>query len=1278
MQRFNFLRVTISVFFAVLFCVAARAQAQDPVNMKVFYTGRLLGYFRMTNWQSPDDRECPTSQDEALYPLGEHSAQSISAQVFPALTSPLPSILVGTGDNFAPELAAREFCLPPRLAAYPQDLGKDLYVWNPSVNGGPGDWVPNAAVTAGSALDVLLRRGQGRIPEDNVANFFIAKGYSALVPGRHDFYFGPERLRQMARLLASSPIPAAVTAPRHTATVQMLGANLVIESSWTKNHDPLSDTERPPVFIPGYPVAADLVAAASAAGVTVEFSGVKDGGSVYPWFTGVKVKVKGTNAATFAAALQLALQGLNPRICKVPRANSKSDFDNPANNDEDPALFQTTACTVLNVDAVAGDALSFNLMFPWQNATHSATLLAGERYRLCFSHSGAGNPPFCVRFSTYLPLFQSSLGAQCPAANPGCLERNPMALCRGAAVCGHPQHDPEPYALIAGNPPVPDSNDVVVFGVVDPHLSDTVGLLNLAWRNDSSDYKTQVAFKDPAEALQQLSAYFDRRYSEEHGQAFKGVRVLLAQMSPQQAQVLARRSSNVTVVVSAADSEIATLARAETNWSTPMGTSRRIDPPPPSPLDKSTPQFLAVPYPHYVAGKDGSSPSWVTDVGELQITRTGPVGATVWQTVSAHQRYDTEIGIDPLQQASWFTTILYPRSNALCVPRDVTPPSGVDDRQRRQDYLETITLCAIQGVTEADIAMLQKRDIFVDLPNYVDRLPLIHRSTQSILDRIVWKGDFLQLIYMPGSAIKKVMDQSKAFQAENDSPLTLADERNRQLITLGIDYDSDRKEYKVNGLALDPNKLYSIATSEFIAMGDTGYPDFAASQMSPPQTPAEAGESLETISSIVCQKIANRAQCGGELNSAEYFDSSSALPDDPRVGRTSGRQLQLWNVFHRRGHVPQGTAPKVSIQTAASQLIRNRPLWDFNLAKWTLGLTRVTHTGNNFDVTSLFGGLANSQPSTVSSTAWTSDLAATWSRNWRRNQLFVSPGYTFNFQHKGQADDLDQVTQAANLGFLDTGYAYTLNPRQPERHEFLMTTHFETPLMESVTSIKLKTTHKGEDGSDIKDQLRIHLDRSYTVAFRPGYRWKRRVSSVEFGPEWSYELKALTGINFLTDGHPVPLRCPSDVAQSLSTCASNALSNDATALNTRSVVFTDRRNQAHTGAYWKINMTVPFHKRLSYVLTDGGDYFWVRYGTENAATTLLKDYSQHQLKIDIFPSLSIGPEYDVLLYRNKAVPGRNGHFLFQSQLLIKAQWSFDWFNGRDWTKQWFYAPPATK
>lgn len=111
--------------------------------------------------------------------------------------------------------------------------------------------------------------------------------------------------------------------------------------------------------------------------------------------------------------------------------------------------------------------------------------------------------------------------------------------------------------------------------------------------------------------------------------------------------------------------------------------------------------------------------------------------------------------------------------------------------------------------------------------------------------------------------------------------------------------------------------------------------------------------------------------------------------------------------------------------------------------------------------------------------------------------------------------------------------------------------------------------------------------------------------------------------------------------------------------------------------YWKFNLTVPFHPRVSYVFTDTGDWFFVHYSSDNSTDTRFRDTEQHQLKFTIFPSLSIGPEVDLLLYQNSSTAQLPGHFLRQDTVMMKAQFNFDLFNSRKLWQELQYAPPPT-
>jgi len=1245
-------------------------QAPKPNPIRILYTGKSFGYFRVPDWQTAkgNDKSCNVANKDG--------AQSTGAADFEQLLREKhakDAILVGTGDNFAPELGARDFCSPPtnqvgvpsqRVKVPPahQRVGKEFFSWDT----GSQRWVTNEQValeekqdkekqkrkasTNPNPLWKRLQNGEGTIPFDNVANFFIQEGYAALVPGKHDFHFGPERLRELARYLANTPIPEHNLI--HDRSVQMLGANLVIETTWKADHKPLPDRELPPWFIPRFPTAIDLIGSTD---VEMKLSGLSDGGSVYPWFVGPTLQF---SKGDVPDRLVTQLGSSTLYLCEATQLRQNGSRD--PNAIPEPAT-DAQCHSVTTSPPLGSKTQQYQILFPWKD-TRIPVLTPGQNYGLCIVapqniqvSDSKGGHTFCVRFSVYVPFFQYPWDKTAKA-------------CRDPA-----DHDcnPEPFVVLERKDHPQLAKDVAIFGVVDPALAQQAGILNFAWSNSNDNYKTQTAVKDPAEALREMLAFFERKYSQEHDkQQFVGIKVLLAQLSPEQAQVLATRVGKFQVVVSAADEQMATVKDASTTeWNVPPRATAQY------------PRFLAVPEPFYVSKRDDPTEShWIVDVGSLTIRLPG-VRQGKWILASDHLRKSSDLL--STEQAPKFWASVEQKVLNDCVPSGFSEPLQGD----RTNQIQLLTLCAMQQHEEADIALLQERDFFPDLPKLAgdigDRTAGQDLLRQQIIDRIIWKGDFLQLLYVPGVALKKAFDQAKAFDADDRSLLSLSTEKQRGLVWLGVTFDSERSEYVINGVPLDSNKLYSVATTDFIGAGDTGYPDLAASQVNPPLVPGDFGKRLTTISSIVCRYLAGEAEadtdCLDPLVSDDYLDELATSPADTRPGAAPLAQLRRWSIFDNPPGVPGDPSklkptPPDSTQGAAQQAVEQRRLWDFNLIKWTMGITTVGHSGTDFDVQNNFSGIATPGISAFRSTTWTSDLQAQWTRSWQYNQIFASPAYNYNTQYKGQPDDLRQINQVADLGMFDLGFVHLWNGRGAEHYDSVLSAYFETPLTKTFTAFSLATSHAGAHSEQIKDQIRFNLDRSYTEFVRAGFRWKRRVSFIEVGPEWGHEWNALQGIDFNTDGNKTSCSAKADVP--ISQCVKNAIKANPQAITSTSLIATQRIGQNHSGMYWRINLTVPFHPRVSYVLTDTGDWFFTHYRSENSTTTLLRDYSQHQLKFTIFPSFSIGPEFDLLLYKNKAAGTLQGHFLRQNQVIMKAQFSFDWFNRRHVMKQIEYAPSA--
>ena len=183
-------------------------------DVDIMYTGKLLGYFRTPSLQSREMRGCPDT-----YPSSDAAVEFFKLRKMNS-----NAILVGTGDNFAPQLEARIFGIPtpdpspsPKKNQTPsyQIENKELYY------GDDGEWVRYTNLT--DSLEKRLEAGRGTIPSEmSLFSFLRFADFRAILPGKHDFYFGAERVRQYARLLADDKLSGK--------PVQMLGANLVIKT----------------------------------------------------------------------------------------------------------------------------------------------------------------------------------------------------------------------------------------------------------------------------------------------------------------------------------------------------------------------------------------------------------------------------------------------------------------------------------------------------------------------------------------------------------------------------------------------------------------------------------------------------------------------------------------------------------------------------------------------------------------------------------------------------------------------------------------------------------------------------------------------------------------------------------------------------------------------------------------------------------------------------------------------------------------------------------------
>ena len=160
---------------------------------------------------------------------------------------------------------------------------------------------------------------------------------------------------------------------------------------------------------------------------------------------------------------------------------------------------------------------------------------------------------------------------------------------------------------------------------------------------------------------------------------------------------------------------------------------------------------------------------------------------------------------------------------------------------------------------QSDMAILQRRDIFLGkLPSGYDDYsacdPLagnnrIHCELRMALDRVLWKGDYSELVMLSGKDIANLMSAASV-QSSQEQSLQQADISGQWLVTFGIvtspalnltrsqpsskefsvihdDSCNDAQErthpsaggndlYCVNGLPLFADHAYSVATTDYL------------------------------------------------------------------------------------------------------------------------------------------------------------------------------------------------------------------------------------------------------------------------------------------------------------------------------------------------------------------------------------------------------------------------------------------------------------------------------
>ena len=1214
----------------VLFALGAPALAQPAgPEYSVVYTARLFGKLRAPDEQSRSQVKACSPGTGDLSPAAAEFLKQL--RLMPAEKR----IVVGMGDNFAPELKARRFKPEPSKNDPTLNLAepKEAHTWDYVET---NTWLENEEVANHPNLNQDLAAGNGVIPADNVACFFKLAGYLALVPGKHDFYFGPERLRQLARLLAQEE---AGLAP-----VQMLAANLSIVTTAPDAAPRLpgyQKEQRQYLPAPG-PVKPDLPAI------------------VLPWLR--RIRIRNVAELLHPSGRPQALGDLPPAVRAGKDAPKLTEAGKPfplgevkytvkpyirnawvceaarsyhGKTPSDPYAFPIPnheKCAQLEEQSIQeGDPPTLDAYFdlPKRKRTKDGVerrfqLQADANYGLCMELADQKKAYACVPFSVHAPFFDYRHASQhSPKDLPG----------------------PQPYALDR-------ANHLAVFGVVHPELREHIGALNDGWYNQDQRFETKVEVSDPASALRQLMETC--QIDEECKNARK---ILLAQMPPHQAEALAARLDKTwfDLVISQADEEQATGEETRSKTMPPVSAG--------SPSERWQRTFVAVPdILHEQEDREdgavcGNPGGRCLHVPIQRAEITGAAGA-------AHRELRNRVVVAsarPEVPEEGKTMSL-----RLAAERTLERLRGVRTEQMRgwsaENVMQRLALEVMRDRYPGDIAFLQRRDLYDPwtlAQRWVDKATL-----QSMLDWIFWKGDYAIRTMVTGSAISSVLRKSGQYDAADRNILRTELEMRRGLAALGVFAGPDGSLF-VNGLPLENARLYGVVTTDYVGLGDTGYSELLETPPLPPRRMKDMRR-LFPVTAMICRAIsANVPELSGapchasELSGQDQLDFSGQRPFDTTPGLTPWKRTRAW---FQPGRKPNQYRTADAVESAVQQ----RGVWSLALERLSAAYNLNQHNhGTEKRVSELFAGVPVSRVTSRESSTLSADYRIRLSRLAKYVDFFSLSESAYSRELTRQLLNNEYLqNQKTNMWVGEVGLNPRVFPSQKQARGWkgLLSARVETQLVKPVATFSLA-------GASI---LRGPTGRWLNLVGKGGIRFQGDKSWFETG----YEIGEMidTPVAYLFNPGGVYCRATDARKQdSLAACVQQHSSAGLITASSSFVPVTSSRPLQGAFLNFRLSFPLPLQKDLALVLENRGE--WFRNTPRDVSLdTKYSDQFTASVVIPAVGNLSLVPKVDVFFYENKV--DRN---LFRSiQTSVGLQYRFDWHAGLTFRKALRYPnpPPA--
>jgi hypothetical protein len=938
----------------------------QSTTTQIDYTGSLYGYYRM-EFNEPDQKHLP--------PVAS----------FLAFRKKDPSrLLLGLGDNFGPEFGA-SIQLENLDTPDPSKGGCNL----------PQSIDPSTKETRPESLYKDDGRVAPRANCDNVLNFLMHAGFRAIVPGSQDFMYTAQWLRVSALLLSDAARDPQQSAAidNHDHATNLLGANLLITLKG----------ERCPLLFSQNPLDKDA------------FRCVGDGDEREPepldWLTRLdrlsRQSAGGSGNPTVQAIQQLASESANKA------AGRQSVLDELA-RDELKILQSAWGSRLHSLEPSENDASGryksgpqgiFEL--PGMGMLNQTVL--GQILGVLNKLDLADTPEYPLNsadrsdFNTYRASITSVLGNLSKIADPsvpanatreqlqkilGDCAQNGIGTCfvlsadaRVAAENGLlrtiAMEEKDTGYTVAH---LADGSNVLIIGVTGQNTMKAVSQTNIrlcagngkdsenAFGACGDDRKTSgdgtAVAADPVAITEAIVRGAELLATEQNQRPFDKI-VVMAQMPHTEAEVLSERISSLLRLNNQQYHVDAVISEAESGFGTlHIALSYQV-----SAKDPYSAPVVA-PIPSYNS-QTGDYPGRVSRL-TIDSPAEFPADSPAVQSFSLINDPDSTFKPDPVKGSNPTTVDLLSQLMAKLknAPVPQNPVSRNTDKRDQASKAEFMLLNDLERAAHpnADVVLLQSRDVELDAmgPGYQDYSVCANETEhpelcqlRAALDRIFWKGDYIEYVAVTGKSLKSMIAVSEDQMAQQSQ---LADTGISQewLISYGIVQSALTNITDVNQnneplwIPVDPSCMGDSPDQSTYCIGGTPVLDDAYYWLVTSDQLAQDKAVYGTLESLP-SKNHDRTDIYITAPLSHYLLTSLHLPGPSTGPSTSSSNTTTAQVAPL---VPaSGTAEKTI--TSQNEMFQQMPLWQVDFAKVIASFNSRGPVGGNAFVATCCQGVSD-------------------------------------------------------------------------------------------------------------------------------------------------------------------------------------------------------------------------------------------------------------------------------------------------------------------------------